>query len=149
MTHHLATTTRTDLDRVEDIAALALAAGRRAARGLHGLPVCTTRRSVNLDWVRRTLTSGRLIDEAALDALGDLEAELHRLVEAEAFYTLGDYDEGDAMYHDRAPERRLTKDGRRVERVRHDLVDAIEHAQRVLGLLQAEKIVGRRRGFGG
>jgi hypothetical protein len=45
-----------------------------------------------------------------------------------ARYTLGDYDECDACYYTRAPQRRLTEIGTRIERVRDDLARAIAGA---------------------
>ena len=140
-------TTRSELDRFEDIVAEAHAAGRRAAAGLRGLALYTSLRSTNLDWVRSLLTGERLLDEGALDALADLEQELHAAVEAEAWYTLGDFNECDTCYYNRAPERRLTETGERTERVRDDLARAVARARHALDLLSAERVVGRKRGF--
>ena len=140
----------TDLDRVEDIAAQALAAGRRAAAGLRTLPVYSGRRTVTLDWMRSVLMTGKLLDEGALDALADLEHELHGLVEAESWMSLGDYDgDVDLAYCAPSPMRCLTEEGRRVEDVREDLAAAIDGARHALDLLRAERAVGRARGFTG
>ena len=143
------TTSRSELDRIEDTVAEAHAAGRRAAAGLRGLPTYTSLRSTNLDWLRSALTGERLLDEGALDALADLEQELHAAVEAEAWYTLGAWDECDTCYYTREPERRLTEAGERTERVRDDLARAVERARHALDLLSAARAVGRKRGFVG
>ena len=138
---------KTNLERVEDLAAEAIAAGRRAAAGLATLPADLTRRTPAYDWMARNLRAGRLLDPNALDALAGLEQRLHTAVEAEAWYTLDDYDECDTCYYTHAPERRLTPEGQRIEHVRDDLAAAIGGAHRALDLLQAERAVGRIRGF--
>lgn len=137
----------TDLDRVEDLAADALAAGRRAAHGLRGLPLSTGRRATNVAWLCGLLTSGRLFEEAALGALDDLEGELHRCAEAEALYLHRPFDEHDVTWLDHPPVRHLSETGRRIERARGEVAEAIRHARRVRDLLEAERLVGRQRGL--
>ena len=142
--------TTTELDRVEDITAQALAAGRRAAAGLRSLSIYSGRRTVTLDWMRSVLMTGKLLDEGALDALADLEHELHGLVEAESWMSLGGYDDDDDLaYCAPSPMRKLTDEGRRIEDVREDVAATIDGARHALDLLRAERSVGRARGFAG
>jgi hypothetical protein len=142
MNGHVAST---DLDRVEDLAADALAADRRAAQGLRSLPLSAGRRASNVAWLCALLTSDRLFEEPALEALDDLESELHRCAEAEAIYLHRPFDEHDVTWLDHPPVRHLSEAGLRIKRARDEVADAIRHARRVRDLLAAERLVGRQR----
>jgi hypothetical protein len=136
----------TDLGRVEDLAAAALAAGRRAAAGLRALHVGPSARGTQAAHYSRLLTTERLFDDVALATLDEVERELERLVHAES-YLCSAYLWAEPEC-DPEPVRRLTELGYQLETVRSRLAEALRLAHEVTDLLAAEAMVGRLRGFG-
>ncbi len=137
--------TMTDFARVEDIAADALGAGRRAAEAMQRLEIGLLGQESRLFHIRLLLTGERLFEPAGLEVLETFEHELHILVEREAYYVSpygSEYAEEPI-----GPDRRLTEAGKALERVRSSVAEAIQLAQRVRDLALAERIVGRARGL--
>ncbi len=144
MTIHVLPAT-SDFGRLEDIAAAALQAGRRVAGGLRRLDLGTTTRAARLGHLVALLTSERLFEPLGLSEITELEAELHVLVEREAYYVPA-FGAQDAEEEIR-PDRRLTEAGLIIEEVRSNLAEALHLARYTLDLATAERVVGRARGL--
>lgn len=139
------TVATSDFSRLEDIAAAALQAGRRAAAALCALPSDTSLRAKEVLHFVRLLTTERLFEDLSMAALDDLEGHLHRLVQSQAYYAApyGWY-EADG---DLTPDRHLTDLGRQLEHVRGAIAETLRLARYMHDLATAEKVVGRARGL--
>ena len=143
--HSPTTTVSSDFARIEDIGAAALQAGRRAAAALCALPDDIAPKAKDLLYYVRLLTTERLFAELALSALGDLEEQLHNLVQGQTYHTAPyGWHEADG---DLTPDRRLTELGRRIEHIRAAVAEAVRLARYMQDLTAAERVVGRARGL--